>query len=207
MAFNSNANNSNLHTCSSTNSGPKRLSFLDVVLNKKEDSNSQADRGGFDRTVGSPSSLRARSDFGNRGRSHVDNPCHIHKYGDSASPSTSYATPTMWRDDPRQPQNYQPTTTSHSTQRYCPATLDRVSSTVAQGMRDPICGKHACSESFLGNGYSPSKTARTNYWEGDRSGPSASTVYTVSRCPNHSDTPSPIHLCRTHRLHTDRVLV
>ena len=180
MAFNNNANNSNLHACSSTNSGPKRLSFLDVVLNKKEDSNSQADRRGFDRTVGSPSSLRARTDFGNHGRRHVDNPCHIHEYGDSASPSTSYATPMMWRDDPRQPQNYQPTTTSHSTQRCYPATLDRVSSTVARGVRDPICGKYAFSGSFLGAEYSPMKTAPTSYWEGDRSGPSASTVYTVS---------------------------
>ena len=148
MAFNKNANGSNLHACSSTNSGPKRLSFLDVVLNKKVDSNSQADRGGFDRTVGSPSSLRARTDFGNHGRSHFDNPCHIHEYGDSALPGTSYATPTMWRDHPRQPQGYKPTTTSHSAQRYYPATLDRDSSTVAREMRDPICGKDACSDSW-----------------------------------------------------------
>ena len=148
MAFNNNANNSNLYACSSTNSGPKRLSFLDVVLNKKEGSNPQADRGGFvarsDRTVGLPRSLRARDDLGNHGRGHFVNPYHIHEYGYSASSGTSYATPTMWRDHPRHPQSYQPTTTSHSTQRYYPATLDRVSSTVTRGMRDPIRGKHAC---------------------------------------------------------------
>ena len=152
MAFNNNANDSNLHPCSSTNSAPKRPSFLDVVLNKKEGSNPQADRGGFvarsDGTVGSPRSLRARTDFGNHGRGHFDNPCQIHEYGYSASPGTSYATPTMWRDHPRHPQSYQPTTTSHSTQRYYPATLGRAPSTVARGIRDPICGKDACSDSW-----------------------------------------------------------
>ena len=188
MAFNNNANNSNLYACSSTNSGPKRLSFLDVVLNKKEGSNPQADCGGFvarsDGTVGSPRSLRARTDFGNHGRGHFDNPCQIHEYGYSASPGTSYATPTMWRDHPRHPQSYQPTTTSHSTQRYYPATLDRASSTVTRGMRDPIRGKHACCKSFLGTGYLSMKTAPANYWEGDGSGPSGSTVYTVSAHPS-----------------------
>ena len=93
---------------------------------------------------------------------------------------TSHVMLMMLHGHPRHPQSHQPTTTSQPAQPYYPATIDRVTSTVARGMRDPIHGKHAYSKSFLRIGYSLMKTALTNYWEGDRSGPSVSTVYMVN---------------------------
>ena len=147
MSFNNNANNANLHTPSPTNHGPKKPTFLEVILSVEEDQNVWANRWGYfkrsDRTVASSEGVQAETGFGTRSCSPFDERDHIYESADSMSPAPSHAAPVTETYHPRYSQGHQ-LTTNWPTQLYYPVMMDRVTNTVALGALDPIRGKHGC---------------------------------------------------------------